>query len=106
MALSVDLFGLDEDGTVLWRWMCRSWNGGHVLDLVAPPPSDAPLSWAGPITRAQIETLRDRAGGRDAERLFRASQTTFGATPDADLDELLARPASALAVRVEEWGYG
>lgn len=106
MALAVDLFGLGEDGTVLWRWMCRFWKGHDVLDLVAPPPSEPPPSWEGPITRAEIEALRERGGGRDAERRFRDSQVTFGATLDADLDELLARPSSALMVRVEEWGYG
>ena len=106
MALGVDLFGTAEDGTTLWRWMCRFWDGYGVIALVDPPPSDPPPSWQGPITRAQIETLRTRAGGRDAERKVRDSQTTFGVTPDADLDELLARPAHALIIRVEEWGYG
>ncbi len=106
MALGVDLFGLGNDGTVLWHWMCRSWEGSDVLALVAPPPSDPPPSWEGPITRAEIETLRERVGGREAEQRFRDSQVAFGVTPDADLDTLLARPARTLVVRVEEWGYG
>ena len=106
MALGVDLFGTAGDGTILWRWMCRFWDGHGVIALVDPPPSDPPPSWRGPITRAQIETLRTRAGGRDAKREFRDGQITSGTTPDADLDELLARPAHALIIRVEEWGYG
>ncbi len=104
MALGVDLFGLTEDGTIVWRWMCRFWRGHDVLDLVAPPPSDPAPSWEGPITPEQIEILREKAGGREVEANFRASQRTFGAELDQELDGLLAIPVHEVVVRVEEWG--
>ena len=106
MALGVDLLGLREEGTVVWRWMCRFWSGRDVIDLVGPPPSEAPLSWQGPITPEQIETLRNRAGGREREAEFRASQRAFGCDVEQELDVLLALRVHQVVVRVEEWGYG
>ena len=67
MALDVDLYGMTGDGSVAWRWHGWGWNGFDVLDLVKPAPSDPwPASWEGPITRAQLETLREKAGGQGA----------------------------------------
>lgn len=106
MALGVDLFGVDDDGTVVWHWMCRFWLERDVLALVAPPPSEPPPAWEGPITRQQIEILREKAGGRQREAKFRASQLQFGAKLNQDLDGLLAIPVHQLRIHVEEWGYG
>ena len=107
MALGVDLFGMSADGAVRWHWMCRFWEGHDVLKLVDPPPSEPYWgAWNGPITREQIESLREKAGGRQREADFRASQRQFGVKPDADLDDLLAVPIHELRINVEEWGYG
>jgi hypothetical protein len=97
MALGVDLFGMDADGKVAWHWVCRRWSGFDVLDLVAPSPAEPPPAWEGPITAEQIDTLRAKVGGREAEREWQ----------DPDLDALLSRAGCKVVVRVEEWGgYG
>lgn len=106
MALGVDLLGLCEDGTVVWRWMCRFWSGHEVIDLVGPPSSEPPPSWEGPITPEQIQVLRVRSGGRGKEAEFRATQLAFGCEADPELDVLLALRVHQVVVRVEEWGYG
>jgi hypothetical protein len=91
--VGVDLFDMGADGAVIWHWMCRFWEGDDVLELVDPAPSQPWWgAWDGPITRGQIEILREKAGGRQREADFRVSQRRFGVEPDADLDELLAAP--------------
>ena len=90
MALGVDLFGMSQDDTVVWKWMAGWWNGHDVLDLVKPPPSDPWPAWEGQITREQIGVLR--------------AKVNPPAYIYAELDEKLAISVARIDVRVEEWG--
>jgi hypothetical protein len=45
MTFGVDLFGSDAAGTVIWRRMCRFWDGSpflHILNAHMEPVDPAP----------------------------------------------------------------
>ena len=100
MALGVDLFGLNDADEIIWRRMCRLWDGGHLLTILGDrlKPAEPPPSWECVLTVEEVPALAANFDKPDMLSWY---------PNDADLGELLHQVGTnAVLLRIEEWGFG